>query len=236
MLAALATPEARALLVRVAVAVALLVAAGLAVRSRLAATDGGVIPDQGLTVRNLFEILVEALTSLARQTMGPEWRRWFPVVGTMFLFILVSNMMGLIPGVGGATSDVNTALAWAIISFCLYQFIGIRKHGWGYIIKYMGPSFYTWHVGGRHIHVRALAPLFLVLEIPLDFVRIGTLTIRLLANMFADHTVVGVFLGLVPFGIPAIFLGLGLIVSVLQAFVFSLLTMVYINLALQEAH
>jgi F-type H+-transporting ATPase subunit a len=236
MWAALATPEVKALLLRVVVAVALLVAAGIAVRRRLAATHGGVIPDQGFTVRNLFEMQVEALTSLARQTMGPEWRRWFPIVGTMFLFILVSNLMGLIPGVGGATSDVNTALAWAIISFCLFQYIGIRKHGWSYITKYMGPSFYTWHVGGRHIHVRALAPLFLILEIPLDFVRIGTLTIRLLANMFADHTVVAVFLGLVPLGIPALFLGLGLIVSVLQAFVFALLTMVYINLALQEAH
>ena len=236
MWAALATPEVKALLLRVLVAVALLVAAGIAVRRRLAATHGGVIPDQGFTVRNLFEMQVEALTSLARQTMGPEWRRWFPIVGTMFLFILVSNLMGLVPGVGGATSDVNTALAWAIISFCLFQYIGIRKHGWSYIVKYMGPSFYTWHVGGRHIHVRALAPLFLVLEIPLDFVRIGTLTVRLLANMFADHTVVAVFLGLVPFGIPALFLGLGLIVSVLQAFVFALLTMVYINLALQEAH
>jgi len=236
MWAELATPEVKKLLVRVGAAIVLLVAAGIAVRRRLAATNGGVIPDQGFTVRNLFEMQVEALTSLARQTMGPEWRRWFPIVGTMFLFILVSNLMGLVPGVGGATSDVNTALAWAIISFCLFQYIGIRKHGWSYIVKYMGPSFYTWHVGGRHIHVRALAPLFLILEIPLDFVRIGTLTVRLLANMFADHTVVGVFLGLVPFGIPALFLGLGLIVSVLQAFVFALLTMVYINLALQEAH
>jgi F-type H+-transporting ATPase subunit a len=232
----LASPQAVALFTRALVACGLIVLAGFAIRRQLAATHGGVIPDEGFTVRNVVEVIVEALTGLARQTMGPEWRRWFPFVGTIFLFVLVANLMGLIPGVGGATSDVNTTTAWAIISFCLYQYVGIRAHGWKYIIKYMGPSFATWHVAGRHIHVRALAPLFLILEIPLDFARIGTLSIRLLANMFADHTVVGVFLSMVPLAIPAVFIGLGMVVCVLQAFVFSLLTMVYINLALQEAH
>jgi F-type H+-transporting ATPase subunit a len=76
----------------------------------------------------------------------------------------------------------------------------------------------------------------LPLEILLDFARIGTLYIRLLANMFADHTVVAVWISLVPIGIPAIFMGLGLIVAILQAFIFSLLTMVYIGLALDEPH
>jgi F-type H+-transporting ATPase subunit a len=115
--------------------------------------------------------------------------------------------------------------------------VGIRAHGLkNYLIKYMGPSFYTWHVGGRHLHVRPLFWLFFPLETILDAARMVTLTIRLIANMFADHTVVAVFLALVPIGVPAIFMGLGLMVCVLQAFVFSLLTMIYINLALQEAH
>jgi F-type H+-transporting ATPase subunit a len=237
MLAALATPEAKATLVRVALTVGLLLAAGLAVRSRLAAANGGVIPDEGLSVRNVFEMIVEALTSLAKQTMGPEWRRWFPIVGAMFFFILFANLLNLIPGAGGVTMDVNVAGAWAIISYVLFNYVGIREHGIAhYLIKYMGPSFFTWHVGGRHIHMRLLAPLFLVLEIPLDVARMVTLTVRLIANMFADHTVVGVFLGLVPIGVPAIFIGLGVLVCVLQAFVFSLLTMIYINIALQEAH
>ncbi|HTY18261.1 MAG TPA: F0F1 ATP synthase subunit A [Myxococcota bacterium] len=236
-LASLATPEAVSTFVRVALAVALLVIAGFAVRSRLATAGGGVVPDEGLSVRNVIEILVEGLTSLAKQTMGPEWRRWFPIVGTMFLFILVANLLGLIPGVGGVTTDVNVAGAWAIISYVLFNYVGIREHGLGnYLIKYMGPSFYTWHVGGRHIHVRPLFWLFFPLETILDAARMATLTIRLIANMFADHAVVGVFLAMVPFGVPAIFLGLGLLVCVLQAFVFSLLTMIYINLALQEAH
>jgi len=237
MLAALATPEAKATLLRVALAVGLLIAAGLVVRSRLAAANGGIIPDEGLSVRNVFEMIVEALTSLAKQTMGPEWRRWFPIVGAMFFFILVANLLGLIPGIGGVTADINVAAAWAVISYVLFNYVGIREHGLGnYLIKYMGPSFYTWHVGGRHIHVRPLFWLFFPLETVLDAARMATLSIRLIANMFADHTVVGVFLAMAPIGIPAIFLGLGLMVCVLQAFVFSLLTMIYINLALQEAH
>jgi F-type H+-transporting ATPase subunit a len=236
MFEAITKPETLHLMYRVAFAAGLLVAAGIAIRGRIAATNGGIVPDEGMSLRNVFEVIVEALTSLARDNMGPEWKKWFPFVGTMFFFILISNLMGLIPNVGGATSNVNTTTAWAIISYGLFNYVGIREHGWKYIIKYMGPSFGDVHLFGKHLHVRALAPLFLVLEIPLDFARIITLSIRLLANMFADHTVVSVFLLMLPYGIPAIFLGLGMLVCVLQAFVFSLLTMIYINIALQEAH
>jgi F-type H+-transporting ATPase subunit a len=225
------------LLVRALAVAALLVLASVAVRRRLAATNGGLVPDEGVTIRNACEVIVEGLTGLAKETMGAEWKKWFPFVGAMFFFILIANLMGLIPGIGGITDNVNTAAAWAIISYVLFNYVGIRQHGLGhYLIKYMGPSFYTWHVAGKHIHVRPLFWLFFPLEIVLDAARMATLTIRLIANMFADHTVVAVFLGLVPFGVPAIFLGLGMLVCVLQAFVFSLLTMIYINLALQEAH
>jgi len=225
------------LLVRAIGVAVLLVLASFAVRKRIAATNGGIVPDEGVTIRNAIEVIVEALTSLAKQTMGPEWKKWFPFVGTMFFFILIANLIGLIPGIGGITDNVNTAAAWAIISYVLFNYVGIREHGIkNYLIKYMGPSFYTWHVGGKHIHVRPLFWLFFPLETILDAARMATLTIRLIANMFADHTVVFVFLAMVPFGVPAIFLGLGMMVCVLQAFVFSLLTMIYVNLALQEAH
>jgi F-type H+-transporting ATPase subunit a len=168
--------------------------------------------------------------------MGEEWRRYFPVVVTIFVFIVVSNLMGLIPGLGGATSDVNTTTAWAIIAFVIYNFVGIRKHGFWYINQFLGPSFFEITLGGRKIHVRALGWFFLPLELILHLARILTLSIRLLANMFADHTVVVVWLGLMPAVIPAIFMALGVMVAVLQAFVFSLLTMIYIGLALEEPH
>jgi F-type H+-transporting ATPase subunit a len=214
----------------------LLLFAGVLVRRRVAATDGGVIPDEGVTVRNLLEVLVEWLAGMAQDRMGPEWRKYFPLVGTMFFFILISNLMGLIPGLDGSTSDANTTWAWAIIAWVFYTAIGLAKHKGKYIIKFMGPSFFEREIGGKTVHFRLLAPIFLLLEIPLDLARMLTLAVRLLANMFADHTVIGVWLVLVPIGVPAIFMGLGLIISFLQAFIFSLLTMIYIGLALDEPH
>jgi F-type H+-transporting ATPase subunit a len=195
-----------------------------------------LVPDEGVTLRNCFEVIVEALANLARDRIGDDWRKYFPIVGTMFVFILFSNLIGLLPGIEGATSDVNTTAAWAVISWVAYTWIGIAKHKQKYLIKFMGPSFFEKEIMGRTVHFRLLAPLMMALEIPLDLARMLTLAIRLLANMFADHTVIAVWLSLVPIGIPAIFMGLGLIVSFLQAFIFSLLTMIYIGLALEEPH
>jgi F-type H+-transporting ATPase subunit a len=214
----------------------LIVLAGLSVRRRIAGPEGGVIPDEGFSLRNLIEVIVEWLSGMAQDRMGPEWRKYFPLVGTMFFFILVSNLMGLIPGLDGSTSDTNTAWAWAIISWFFYTGIGVAKHKQQYLVKFMGPSFFEKEMFGRTVHFRLLIPIFFPLEILLDLARMLTLAVRLLANMFADHTVIGVWLKLVPIGIPAIFMGLGLIISFLQAFIFSLLTMIDIGLALDEPH
>ncbi len=199
-------------------------------------TDGGVLPEEGFTIRNAMEVIVEQLSDLGEMTIGEHYRRYFPVVGTIFLFVLISNVMSLIPGMLGSTSDFNTTLAWAIISFVVYNFVGIKAHGWKYIYHLMGPSLWAPTIGGKVWHVRLLAPLFLPLESVLHLARIATLSIRLVANMFADHAVVVTWLGLVPIVVPAIFLGLGLLVSFLQAAVFALLTMIYIGEALEESH
>lgn len=201
----------------------LLFASAMLAKRQIAATGGGVLPDEGVSIRNVLEFVVENLAQIARENMGDEWRRYFPLVGTIFFFILVSNLLGLVPGVGGASSYVETAAAWAIISVVSAEAVGVRKHGFAYIKQFMGPL--PW-----------LAPLFLPLELVLHAARVLTLAIRLLANMFADHTIVSVWLLLVPVVVPAIFMGLGLVIAVLQAFVFSLLTMVYIGQALEEAH
>jgi len=207
----------------------LLLAGGLLVRTSVAGPRRGLLPDQGVSVRNVLEVVVEWLAGMARDRMGPNWRRYFPLVGTVFFFVLFSNLLGLVPGFVGATGDINTTAALAIIVWVFYTAIGVLEHGGKYLLKFMGPA-----LGKNHVHW--LAPVFLILEIPLDLARIMTLAIRLLANMFADHTVVGVWLMLVPIGIPAIFMGLGVIVAFLQAFVFALLTMIYIGLALEEPH
>jgi len=218
------------------VSIAILMLAGVMVRRSLADSSRGVLPDEGISTRNVVEVLVEWLSGMAADRMGPDWRKYFPLVGTMFFFILVSNLMGLIPGLDGATSDANTTWAWAVIAWLFYTGIGIAKHKGKYILKFMGPSFFEKEIGGRVVHFRLLAPVFLPLELLLDLARMLTLSVRLLANMFADHTVIAVWLSLVPIAVPAIFMGLGIIISVLQAFIFSLLTMIYIGLALDEPH
>jgi len=209
----------------------LLLAIGFAVRRELSGADGGIVPDEGFTLRNVFEVIVEGLAHLARENMGDDWRRWFPLVGTIFVFILVGNLLGLVPGVGGPTDNINTTAGWALLAVGVSEYAGIRKHGWAYVRHFLGPAF---EIGGHHVYL--MAPLFIVLELVGHVARVVTLAIRLLANMFADHTIVAVMTGLVPIAIPALFLGLGTIVSVLQAFVFALLTMVYIGLNTEDAH
>ena len=201
----------------------LLLSGGLVVRSRLAATGGGVVPDPGFTLRNVFEILTEMLAGLAEQNMGHKWRTYFPFVATLFFFILISNLMGLVPGLGGATTNANTTWAWALISFGVHQYVGVKENGWGYLKHFVGP-------------VPWLAPLYIPIELLSHLSRVFTLAVRLLANMSADHIVVGVWILLVPVGIPAIFMGLGVLVAFLQAYVFAMLSMIYIGLALEDSH
>lgn len=215
---------------------ALLLVSGLVIRRQLVAAEGGIIPDQGLTLRNMGEMIAEMLAGLGKQTIGDEYLKYMPIVGTMFVFILLSNLLGLVPGVGGGTVDPNVTWAWAIISYVVYNVVGIQRHGAKYIYQFMGPALWNPTIGGKTWHVRLLAPVFLPLEIFLHAARMLTLAVRLLANMNADHLVVAVFLGMVPIGVPAIFMGLGLLIAFLQAFVFSLLTMIYIGMALEEAH
>jgi F-type H+-transporting ATPase subunit a len=200
----------------------LMLVVGLLIRRRVAAEGGGLVPDEGITLRNCFEVLVEWLAGLSRDRMGDDWRKYFPIVATMFVFILFSNLVGLLPGIEGATSDANTTWAWAVISWVVYTWVGVAKHKQKYLIKFMGPLFEI-PLFGKTLRIRAMAPFIFLIELPLDLARMLTLAVRLLANMFADHTVIAIWISLVPIGVPAIFMGLGLIVSFLQ-------------LALEEPH
>jgi F-type H+-transporting ATPase subunit a len=190
------------------------------------ARDDGVVPSERFTLRNFLEVMLEGLVGLMRDVIGPDWRRYAPLIGTLGLFILVSNLMGLVPGLTGPTSFIETNLSWAIVSFSVYQYVAIRHHGASYIKHFLGP-------------VPWLAPLMFFVEVVSHLARILSLTIRLTANMFADHTLVALFLSFglgVNFVIPWLFMGLGLFVAFLQAFIFSFLTMIYIGGALEEAH
>lgn len=230
------TPAIPAVFYSALFAAGLMLVSGVMVKRQLAVANGGVVPDEGFTVRNGVELLVDLLKGMAEENMGPEWRKYFPLVGTLFLFILISNYVGLVPGIDGATSNPNTTWAWAIISFVAHQYVAIQKHGFGYIYHFLGPALFDINVAGRTLHVRLLAPIYIPIELISQVSRVFTLAVRLLANMFADHQVVGVWLLLVPAVIPAVFMGLGTLIAFLQAYVFAMLSMIYIGLALEEAH
>ena len=196
----------------------------LAMSSALA-KDPGLVPSEKLTLRNFMEILLEGMAGQMEAAIGPEWHRYVPIVCTLGLFILISNLTGLIPFFTGPTTFIETNLAWAVISFVSYNAVGIRHHGLAYFKRFLGP-------------VPLLIPLMLPIEIINHLARMLSLTVRLTANMFADHTLVAIFVTMPVVGlfVPWAMMGMGIFIAFLQAFIFSYLTVVFIGEALEEAH
>jgi F-type H+-transporting ATPase subunit a len=199
------------------VTVGLLVWANVALRRMQAAADP-VVPDASFTARNILEIVVEQFAGLVESVLGPQGRRYIPLYGTFFLFILVSNLTGLIPGFSPPTSNINVTAALGLTSFVMYNYFGFREQGTGYLKHFVGP-------------VPAMAFLFIPLEIVDNCVRPLTLSLRLAANMSADHLVLGIFTDLTKVLIPVVFYMLGAFVCLVQTFVFTLLSLVYVLLA-----
>ncbi|MBI2889771.1 MAG: F0F1 ATP synthase subunit A [Nitrospirae bacterium] len=177
------------------------------------------------TRRGAFLVLhvVRMLRNFLRGLIGHEGDKHVPFIGSLFLAILLSNLLGLIPGFLPPTQVFATNIGLAVLSFVYYNVVGIRAHGWRYIKQFTGPVIY-------------LAPMLLLIELFSHVVRPVTLTIRLMANIFADHTAFEIFSGLVPIVVPAAILMLGTLVSIIQAFVFALLSAVYIGLAVSHEH
>jgi F-type H+-transporting ATPase subunit a len=193
------------------------------------AGEGAVIPAPGLSARNFFEVLLETLYKQMGQIIGgAEVKRYFPVIATLALFIFFSNILGLIPGMSAPTSNWNTTFACSIFVFLYYNFHGLRVNGMGHIAHMANPAGVWWGW--------FLAPLMFPIEIVSHIARPFSLGVRLAANMTGDHAVLSAFLGLMPILLPLPFFFLGLMVCVIQTIVFSLLSIVYIGLAVQEAH
>jgi F-type H+-transporting ATPase subunit a len=198
----------------------------LLVRRELATSDG-VVPSESPTPGNLVEILFGAIVGLMRDTIGPTWKSYVPLVGTIGVFILVSNLMRQIPGFDGPTGYIETNLSFAIMAFGAAEYSAFKHQGPVKYLKHMaGPAWYIWWI---------TVPV----EIVSHLSRMLSLTVRLTGNMFADHTLIGVFLSFpifVSLFTPWIFVGLGLFVAFLQAFIFTFLTIIYIGLALEDDH
>ncbi len=209
-----------------AACVLLMLGLSWAVRRQLADGDG-VVPPERLSIRNFCEILFEGVVSLMRDTIGPSWPRYVPLIGTLGFFILVSNLMRQLPGFDGPTGYVETNLSWALMAFGVSEYAAFRQQGARVYLSHLcGPVWW-------------LAPLMLPVEIISHGVRMMSLTIRLTGNMFADHTLIAVFLSFPTFValfVPWIFMGLGIFVAFLQAFIFTFLTIIYIGQALEDAH
>ena len=180
-----------------------------------------MIPKKGQT---FLELVVGGLEDFMVDITGPEGRAFFPFIATLFIYILTCNLLGLVPGFFSPTANLNTTLSMAICTFILTHIIGIKFHGAKYIKHFLGP-------------VWALAPLMFIIELIGHFARVMSLSIRLFGNIFGKEKVLGILFALAGFALaPLPILFLGLLVSFIQALVFTLLSVVYFAGAMEEAH
>lgn len=174
-------------------------------------------------MQNFMEVVVSGVENLIEETMGPKGKAYFPLIATFALFILVSNLIALIPGFYPPTANLNTNGALALTVFAMTHIIGLKEHGISYLKHFMGP-------------ILVLAPLIFIIEIIGHLARPLSLSLRLFGNMYGHEIVLMIFLALVPFLLPVPMMLMGVLVAFIQAFVFTLLAMIYIAGALEEAH
>jgi F-type H+-transporting ATPase subunit a len=180
-------------------------------------------------LQNFVEVLAETMLNLAEETIGHGWgKRFFPLIATIFMYIMVCNFMGLIPGFASPTSNINMTASMALPVFLATHFYGIRVHGVKYITHFLGPI--------RSIAALPLMVMMFIVELISHLARPVTLSVRLFGNMIAKHYLLAVLGMLVPVLLPSLVLGLGVLVSVVQAYVFALLTTLYLAGAVEEAH
>jgi len=175
--------------------------------------------------QNFIEFYVEYIREIAKTQIGQEYRQWVPYLGTLFLFIFVSNWSGaLIPWkfielpngeLGAPTNDINTTVGLALMTSTAYFYAGLRKKGFGYFQKYVEPT-----------------PILMPINILEDFTKPLSLSFRLFGNILADELVVAVLVSLVPLVIPVPLILLGLFTSAIQALIFATLAGAYIGEAL----
>jgi F0F1-type ATP synthase, subunit a len=197
------------------VAMAILFAIGFLLRGRLKMVPRGL--------QNLFEVLIGGLEEFTVNTIGEKGRSVFWLLCGLFLFILFQNLLGLVPGCDAPTANLNTNAAMAVFVFCYYNYVGLRNWGPGYIKHFMGPML-------------PLAPLMLPIELVSHCARPLSLTLRLFGNIRGEEIVLLLFFSMAPIAatFPTYFLFL--LAKSLQAFIFYMLTMIYLQGAMEHAH
>jgi F-type H+-transporting ATPase subunit a len=198
------------------VALALIVLLGLASR-RLALVPRGR--------QNVAEMVVQLFEGLAVDTIGPQGQKFLPVIGTVGLFVFGCNMIGLVPGFMSPTSKLNVTLGCALVVFFYYHAQGVKAQGLKYFKHFMGP-------------IPALAPLMIPIEVISHFSRPVSLSMRLFGNIFAEELLIVIMASIIPFLLPLPFMAVAIFTSVIQSFVFVLLSCIYIAgaVAHEEEH
>lgn len=179
--------------------------------------------DRPGAVQHTAEMTHEFVSGQAEGVIGHGYERYITYLSVLALFVLVMNLLGLVPGLESPTAVVTVPLGIALVTFVYYHYHGIRANGGSYIKQFLGPVWW-------------LSPLLLPIEIVSHLSRVLSLTVRLYANLFAGDLVTLAFFSLIPLGIPLIFMGLHLGVAVVQAYVFMLLATIYLSVATSHDH
>ena len=184
-------------------------------------------------LQHIAESIDDFINTQSREIIGHHSERFTPFLAVLGVFILLSNLLGLVPGFKSPTADPRVPLGCALLTFAYYHFHGVRHQGpWRYFLHFFGPQ-------EKSIHPAIRIPvsgLLFVIEIFSHLARIMSLTIRLFANMLAGDMITLAFFSLVPIAFPIIFLGVHMAVSVIQTYIFVLLSTVYLSGAVAEEH
>ena len=187
----------------------------------LAAKGLALIPGKA---QNISELIVSGMEEFMVDITGEEGRWLFPLAGTVFIYVFIGNLIGLVPGFFPPTADLNTTASIALTVFVFTHFIGIKYHGAAYIKHFLGPVWW-------------MSPLIFVIEVIGHFARILSLSFRLFGNMMGHEIVLGILFGLAgAFFAPLPIMALGIFVAFVQAFVFFLLSIIYFSGAMEHAH
>jgi F-type H+-transporting ATPase subunit a len=174
-------------------------------------------------IQQIAEMLHGFVSDQADSIIGHGGQRYVMFTTCVLMFVLLSNLLGMVPGLLAPTSVATVPLGVALLCFFYYHFHGVRENGFGYFKQFVGPIWWiSW--------------MMLPIELISHFARVLSLTVRLYANMFAGEMVTLVFFSLIPIGIPIVFMGLHLGVALIQAYIFMLLTMIYVSQAVSHDH
>jgi F-type H+-transporting ATPase subunit a len=174
-------------------------------------------------IQHLAEMTNEFVGSQSESIIGHGYERFTAYLTVLIMFILIGNLMGLVPGLESPTANAVVPLGFALVTFFYYHYHGIRANGFSYFKQFLGPVWWLYW-------------LMLPIEIISHFARVLSLTVRLYANMFAGDMVTLAFFSLIPIGVPLVFLGLHFGVAIIQAYVFMILATVYLSLATAHDH